>query len=370
MATEAPAQNAPSRRLPALDGLRGVACLAVFLMHIGSVLTPFGEGLRYDLIPGTPAVMVFFVLSGVVLSLAPLARLRAGKAYDWLSYFPRRVVRLGIPVAAAIVLGIASGYVAWRLGANVRSAAAIDFAGTPATVTHDVLMQFDLLFNVSDDARTIAGEPLARVNSPVWSMSWELWFSLTLPLAVWCLTRVRRDGAAAAAILAGVFVSVWSGYAPLRLCLMFWLGVILAKHADELAQARLAPAVELFAAVALLALLLPFRFFPEAPDNLGYAATYTLMCTASAALVALVMTRGLLARALSCRPCLWLGKLSFSIYLTHAILVSGIGSVLPRLGITEPMAHGALALVTSLAFAWVFWRVVERPSMELSQRIR
>lgn len=361
--------NSAPTRVTALDGLRGVACLAVLLMHIGSVLRPFGESPLYALIPGTPAVMVFFALSGVVLSLAPLCRQREGRAYDWLSYFPRRVVRLCVPLFAAIALGIAAGWVAWRLGATSRSAVAIDFAAPAATVVHDVLMQFDVLFNVSDDLLTLTGAPLVRVNSPVWSMSWELWFSLTLPLALWFLTRVRKDAAAALAILAGIFVSFWSGYFPLRLCLMFWLGILLAKYADELSRVRINPAAELAATAGLLAAASAFRF-TEGMGGATHALASTAMCAASAGLVALTMTDGLVRRALSCRACQALGRLSFSIYLTHAVVVSGIGIVGPRLGIGAPLAQAALALAGSLGFAWVFWRLVEKPSMDLSRRIR
>ncbi len=173
-----------TERIHALDGLRGVACVAVLLLHVATMLELWGEGGPYPLIPGTPAVVVFFVLSGVVLSIAPLARLREGRSYDWLGYYPRRVVRLGLPLAAAVALGVVAGLVSWTLGSTGRSATAIDFGGTAPQVVHDVLMQFDVLFFVSDDTATLFGDPLVRVNSPVWSMSWELWFSLTLPLAV------------------------------------------------------------------------------------------------------------------------------------------------------------------------------------------
>ena len=117
------ATSPKAERIHALDGLRGVAC-----------------------------VVVFFVLSGVVLSIAPLARLREGRPYDWLGYYPRRVVRLGLPLAAAVALGVVAGLVSWTLGSTGRSATAIDFDGTAPQVVHDVLMQFDVLFFVSDGA--------------------------------------------------------------------------------------------------------------------------------------------------------------------------------------------------------------------------
>ncbi len=366
-------QSSTTQRIHSLDGLRGVACLAVLLLHVAMMLELWGPDGAYPLIPGTPAVVIFFVLSGVVLSIMPLARLRARGTYDWLGYYPRRVVRLGVPLVAAVALGIAAGYVAWRMGSTGRSATAVEFAGTPQQVVHDVLMQFDVLFFVSDDTQNLFGDPLVRVNSPVWSMSWELWFSLTLPLVVACLARIRRDGIAAVGILAGIFVSHWCGYFPLRLCLTFWLGVLLAKHLSELSAQR--PPV--FHEVVALAVLLGAVELAQAAqaglfgplDALALAALQTLLNAACAGLVALAMTDGIVRRALSTRPARFLGTVSFSLYLTHALVIGGLEVVLPAIGITDGWVQACVAVLACLACAAAFWRLVERPAIELSRRV-
>lgn len=366
-------QASTSQRIHSLDGLRGVACLAVLLLHIAMMLELWGPDGTYPLIPGTPAVIVFFVLSGVVLSIAPLERLRTGRAYDWLGYYPRRVVRLGIPLAVAVALGIAAGYAAWCMGSTGRSATAVAFSGTPQQVVHDALMQFDVLFFVSDDTQNLFGDPLVRVNSPVWSMGWELWFSLTLPLAVACLARVRRDGTAIVGILAGVFVSHWCGYFPLRLCLTFWLGVILARHLPEVSALRLPVSFE---TVTLVALLGAIELAQAAQagllgplDVLVLAALQTLMNAACAGLVALAMTDGLVRRVLSTRPARFLGTVSFSLYLTHSLVIGGLEVVLPAIGVTDGLAQACVAVVSCLVCAAVFRRLVERPAIDLSRRV-
>ena len=366
-------QSSTTQRIHSLDGLRGVACLAVLLLHVAMMFELWGPDGAYPLIPGTPAVVIFFVLSGVVLSIMPLARLRARGTYDWLGYYPRRVVRLGVPLVAAVALGIAAGYVAWRMGSTGRSATAVEFAGTPQQVVHDVLMQFDVLFFVSDDTQNLFGDPLVRVNSPVWSMSWELWFSLTLPLVVACLARIRRDGIAAVGILAGIFVSHWCGYFPLRLCLTFWLGVLLAKHLSELSAQR--PPV--FHEIVALAVLLGAVELAQAAqaglfgplDALALAALQTLLNAACAGLVALAMTDGIVRRALSTRPARFLGTVSFSLYLTHALVIGGLEVVLPAIGITGGWVQACVAVLACLACAAAFWRLVERPAIELSRRV-
>lgn len=370
------AHSAPSGgagRVPALDGLRGMACLVVLCYHLFMMFRFWGDGAPYDLIPGPASVMVFFALSGVVLSLAPFAKLRAGVAYDWLRYYPRRVVRLAVPTFVAIAMGIGSGFVAWRLGSHSRSAQSVDFAGGPARILHDVLMQFDLIFNISDGTATLSGGPLLRADSPVWSMTWEMFFSLTLPLAVYCVARTRRDLWLSAALIAVIWCSHVSGYFPLRLCLMFWLGVLLAKRAARIAAVTLPVPVEIIAfVVAIGCIELPefWRAFVDPQAPVLITATWsTLMNVACAALVALTMTNGVLRRALGTRPMRFLGRISFSLYLTHAILFGGFAVLLPRIGIVNVWAQSLIALVTAFIFAWLFYIAVERPSMQWSHDI-
>ena len=100
-------------RVLSLDGLRGLGALMVFLLHIDIMVLPFGEG-GPSLFPGSASVIVFFILSGIVLSLVPFKHMKDG-GYDWLSYFPRRVVRLCVPLFTAIALGVVAGFVAHRL---------------------------------------------------------------------------------------------------------------------------------------------------------------------------------------------------------------------------------------------------------------
>lgn len=108
---------AHEKRVLSLDGLRGLGALMVFLYHVDIMVKPFGAG-GPSLFPGTASVMVFFILSGIVLSLVPFKHMGNG-GYDWLGYYPRRVVRLCVPLFAAIALALPAGYVAWRLGSNV-----------------------------------------------------------------------------------------------------------------------------------------------------------------------------------------------------------------------------------------------------------
>lgn len=300
------------KRVLSLDGLRGLGALMVFLYHVDIMVKPFGA-MGPSLFPGGASVMVFFILSGIVLSLVPFKHMGNG-GYDWLGYYPRRVVRLCGPLFAAIALALPAGYVAWRLGSTSRSALAVAYdAGLP-TAVHDILMQFDVLFNVSDGVNNLFGAQLVRVDSPVWSMSWELWFSLTLPLAIWCISRIRRTGLAVVATFIAVLVSYWTGYFPLRLCLMFWLGVMVARQFDKIKAVKLSMLAELamlVASVGVIELSLVWH-----PGGVLEALESTAMNAACLVVVVVAIADGFTRRALSAAPMVFLGKVSYSLYLT------------------------------------------------------
>lgn len=367
-------------RIHSLDGLRGVACLAVLFLHIGIMIQPCGPDAPYLLIPGVAAVMVFYVLSGVVLSLAPLKQLHpihgphaaeaagneSSSSYDWFAYYPRRIVRLCVPLFAAILLGAMLGFAAQAVGSSARSAIAVNYAGAPHEILHDIFMQFDLLFNVSDDSLTLHGAPLVRIDSPVWSMSWELWFSIALPLCIFVALLFKRDVLASIALFLCVFVAHFSGYFPLRFGVMFMLGVVIAKHGRWWARKRMPWPLELGAVVLCLALI----ELPQLGEHGVFldAVLLTAMNAACAGLVCLALTDGLLRRALSTRPCQWLGKISYSMYLTHAVVIGALGALFSWMGVPAPV-QAVIALVASFFAAWAFWRLVERPSIAWSHRV-
>ena len=106
-------------RLPSLDGLRGLAAAVVVLHHslllIPSFADPYfsrsmamdmGDALWYltytplHLVwAGSEAVLVFFVLSGLVVALPAMYK----PHFNWRAYYPSRLLRLYLPMWAAIV---------------------------------------------------------------------------------------------------------------------------------------------------------------------------------------------------------------------------------------------------------------------------
>lgn len=189
------ARGQNSSRFVALDGLRGVAAVMVVVYHFLLATSLSDEYLRVlsgetaaspvvDLIANTPlrylvmgpeAVIVFFVLSGFVLVLPMLS----GRGLDLWNYLPRRLLRLWLPSAAAVVLAVIVIIATQQDPAQVRSSWSQAFS-FPTLTAADVVDSFFL----------ITGSP--KLNNPLWTLRWELLFSLLLPIAVLLVSYVKR----------------------------------------------------------------------------------------------------------------------------------------------------------------------------------
>ena len=94
-------------RIYALDGLRGLAALAVVAYH-------YTGGALRQLLPGAQFVTLFFILSGLVLSIVPL---RVGiDTYNWSRYQLRRIARLAIPTCTVIGICCIVSTIAMHMG--------------------------------------------------------------------------------------------------------------------------------------------------------------------------------------------------------------------------------------------------------------
>lgn len=362
--------TAPTSRFAGLDGLRGLAAVIVVIYHsllasawgdayqgvlaevpTGSTLVNLiaNTPLRY-LVMGPEAVVVFFALSGFVLVLPMLN----GRALDLWSYYPRRVLRLWIPSAAAMLLAAVVILTTTQRPDDAPSAwgRAFSFAGlSPGEIV-------DSLFLITGSTKT---------NNPLWSLRWELLFSLMLPLAFLLVARVRR-GAWGWLILCGVASGTGGllGVQALTYGPMFLAGSLVAAMSVADARTGLARSWTLIVGGLLLI---------GAPDALRMLTPFVLadgvrafsqgLVTVGAALLVLGLSRPSAATTLlSTRPFRFLGRISFSLYLVHVPFLIGAIHVAPSL------PHRALLVVLPIIaiVAVLFTRWVEEPSARLARR--
>ena len=346
-----------SDRIKALDGLRGFAALVV-VCHHALLLNPVLAGPYTDpdarpsgvdwwllytplhtIWNGAGAVWVFFVLSGYVLAL-PVA---AGKHLRWASYYPRRLVRLYLPVWAAVAFAVTVRY---AIPVHAVPGGSWWFTRRAAPSWPGAFQDVILL------------GPAGMVVGVLWSLRWEVWFSLLLPLFVLAGARTRRfPGWLLLAALIGVNAVPISGTKgdALNFLPMFACGVALAFHRPHVPDWAGACGLVVINGPWLILAVQPHLGRAEQGAGRGAALLGATLLVGWAA--------GRQSGVLTWRVAGWLGSRSFSLYLVHDPILVTAGLLLNR-----PWWVGSLAAVpVSLAAAEVFWRLVERPSTRLAK---
>lgn len=334
-------------RICSLDGLRGVAALAVVTYH-------YTGGTLHRLLPGGQFVTLFFILSGLVLSIIPL-RVGIG-SYDWPRYQLRRVVRLAVPTCAAVGLCCAVSTIAMRAGWTAPEYAAAFAPSSPSVWLHGLLTQLDMLSMTTAGSR-VDGSTLAMVDLPSWSMCWELLFSLALPMYVLVATDMRI---VAPVVLACVLASEWTQWPPLRHMAVFALGVALAGRLVDRGRESMRSIVAVPAALCGVVLICQSGL-----DVLPGIVAQPLAVCGCLLLVVVALGDDVVSALLSTAPFRWLGRVSFSLYLTHLPVRDWIVPYIPVRGALRPVLLVALCLLVAEAFHLL----VERPATMLSRRL-
>jgi peptidoglycan/LPS O-acetylase OafA/YrhL len=361
-------------RISYIDGLRGVAVALVVLYHLRLYMNP--SWIHSPLVPWTWAVTygyegvaLFFVLSGVCLSL-PLLQRRERGAIAWLvpsQFCARRSLRILPPYYAALILSliVTSRFVPARLSAE-----------QPVQGAGDLLSHLLLLHNMTAYHNSI--------NGVFWSLGleWQWYFAFPIVLVL----AVRRP----LMTLAGTFALAiaWHRLAhdlgsyfvlPPALC-EFTCGIGVAI----LLTRGYRPHRGLLSAVVLGSVLLASMPWPTVPATVSHASLLNhvlrlpgilgiaqpFYAVGFAACVLLVATTPQLRAALSWRPLVWLGLISYSVYLLHLPaleLVAGMEKPASVYAQRSPLlVVGAVA--TAIVVSWLFHLAVERPCMDKRTR--
>jgi peptidoglycan/LPS O-acetylase OafA/YrhL len=345
------------QRLAGLDGLRGLAALYVVVNHVFLRAFP---GYPVDRAPfwagwfiyGRFAVVVFIVLSGFSLALAPA---RKGWKLGGLASFARRRARRILPAYwAALVFSLA---VAWLI---------VPPPGQGLPTARSVLVNGLLVQN-------LVGAP--SPNRSFWSLAVEAQLYVLLPLL---LLLVRRWGAmamvaavtllVAAVGIVGTHVSrvdTFVTQSPPDLAALFAVGILSAGIVRAGSTRRSWPWHWLaLAAAAPVIAAIWWQGSVWTLDNLLWV-DLALGPAVACLLAALATGRPApLLRLLDTRPMRSLGACSYSLYLIHGPIVVVVYEkiVAGRVdqGVPAFLVSLALVLPLTVAFAWVFARIFER----------
>jgi peptidoglycan/LPS O-acetylase OafA/YrhL len=359
--------------LPYLDGIRGLAALAVVLYHSYLFTGMTGEA-RTEL-PAIGLIMgwgylgvpVFIVLSGYVLML-PLLRTESLDFPGGVRAFVlRRARRILPPYYAALVVSL--GLIALIPVLQRESSTQWD-SKVPVTLP-DVLSHLFLVHDASADW-------VGKINGPLWSVAveWQIYFLMPLLLVpMWrrlnpyvvvvTLTTIT--------IVASVGLQVLPFAHPWFIAL-FAMGMLAAQKTlgHQLHPWQLVSAGTAIVVVLALA-------WTTSPVPVGLKGWPSEMLVGVAVATALVILgrrslngrSGKLRSLLQTRPLIFAGTISYSVYLMHSPLL-GLANLL-LLPLDLPIeVHWVLmtfvAAPTAIAFCYVLFLLVERNFLNTRQR--
>lgn len=415
-------QHEAARSTAWLDGLRGVCAWIVFNTHLLPILAKWeGFGWGADdgnrrvlqlpilalLYNGYFAVAMFFIISGYALSLQAVKYVHRPQgshqslARYSLSATLRRPFRLLIPSWASTLLPlllISTGLLALAQDVN-ESSEVLDgrieqFTSLAARQSSFLAQVWDL---IKEDAKLLMlwNVTYARsdYNLVLWTIVTELRGSLMLYVFHIGLPYLKRSSLriTAALVLLIAFLAAEMMEMP-----MFLIGYLLCeldyRHADAAADAS-APLVAWYAALFLLGPFLgsmPGIAADQSPFYAAFMRFHPLRTlpaqffwqSVGAALTFLAVARTpRVQRLFASRALRYLGKVSFSLYLVHYILVAVLGTfafdgVWSMTGRASGVAAAAgfvvayaLTLLPVLYVADVFCQLVDEPAVRIARAV-
>jgi peptidoglycan/LPS O-acetylase OafA/YrhL len=194
---KSPAMNDQDQRYDHFQIMRGIACLMVFFNHAVGLLTRNlnFNGAWYEplVVPlGFPWVWLFLILSGFLLTKQFVEGRAALSAQGIFRFYQRRCQRLLPMLWFAPVLWMICYY------------SGLWSPDLPAFMPH---REISIALALPWLPYVESGNPIASVNSPVWSAVLEIHYFLLLPLVLWCARMsVRLIVIAVAAWLVGIAI--------------------------------------------------------------------------------------------------------------------------------------------------------------------
>lgn len=356
------------RRIPELESLRGLMAAWVMLGHIwltipgaslplaGSVLSRNGE-----------AVYVFMMLSGFVIM-----NLLDGSKEGYAGYLTRRFFRIFPVYFVLLLVSLALldlsmqvfSEPSWRSARNgQRIAILVD------TQTHfwTHLAAHAALVHGMIPSRLLPSAEYAMLGQ-AWSISLEAQFYVVAPFAFGAIMRDPVRGSLlvlGTALVAHFLLRYVAGEGFLPTVVAYFI-VGAASYFLWREQER-APATAIAIGTALAATLAALYGQPAV----------TIWC---AVLGLLMLQRqdgtarvpALVSRLLSHPALMWVGTISYSLYLVHMIPLVLAMALMPT-GLRGPLSQGAWLFATvvpaSLLLSWILFHAVERPGIALGRRL-
>lgn len=383
-----------SGRIESLDSLRGISSMVVVIFHCLLVF-PFFQYANYSqeytnifwkiifitplqsLFAGLPAVLLFFILSGFVLSL-PFIK---NTAPNYWTYIIKRFCRIYVPYMVIMVISV----ILVSLFANykdIESLSPIYNSRWDHPVTLKAMISYVVM--ISHD--------MTNVNGVVWTLYHEMRISLFFPFLM--IPIIKYNWKKALIVTVGSVIGVWTIFRILIALIdnkysqlflyefsdtlyysgFFILGAILAKCREPICtKLKTFKSASIFSLLLLALLLINYKWLYEFYniDDISIFGYFLIRdITPSLGIIllfSLVLAIPNFNRFLTKSPFVWLGKISYSLYLIHIPVIMLSCIYLSKL--VPFIAAIFMAPLLSLPVAALTYRFVELPSIELGKRL-
>ncbi|MBF7155707.1 acyltransferase family protein [Bacillus albus] len=372
-----------NKRYLELDSLRGLAAIAVLFYHCLRIFPSFdisdpnfvkdGDSWLINTLLNTPlqiiwsgheSVILFFVLSGFVLSIPYYA----GKEIEYKTYILKRTVRIYIPFFVATTIAVIANLTLSKNGISMYSTW-FNKIWTSETTFLDILNQILFLGYYNAD----------QYNTVVWSLAHEMRISIIFPLLMLAILRFNWKtnigiGLTFSLVAFILLVKINPTFntniiLTLHYTSMFMIGSLLAKHIESI--------VDFYKKLPNFIKMLSFVFaivsytYSGLFTNIGLIHNFLIdeyaVVVGSSLFIIIALSSGMVSRLLNLKPMLFLGKISYSLYLYHTIilfsLIYAFSDIIPIYIILLS------TIVISVIVASIAYYLVEKPSMKLGRKL-
>jgi peptidoglycan/LPS O-acetylase OafA/YrhL len=332
-----------------IDGLRALAVLSTIAYHAFPNLVS----------GGFVGVDIFFVISGFLITKIILENLESN-SFSFREFYFRRIRRIFPAVFLVLVTCYGFGWYALyaseykRLGEHIAAGAGF-------------VQNFNLLNEIAYFEKSIATKPLIHL----WSLSIEEQFYLLWPAIIWILYKARINllGAILILLLISFSINIYNikydpittFYSPLSRFWELMIGALWAcislKNSQELKHFS-QTALNIFSWVGLL--LITIAIFSISRNN-SFPGWWALLPTIGATLLILANSEASVNKLfLSSNAMVWLGVISYPLYLWHWILLS-FGQIISAGKLSD--FHKILLILAAVGLAYLthkYWESLFR----------
>jgi peptidoglycan/LPS O-acetylase OafA/YrhL len=361
-----------------LDSLRGLAACSVVLGHFasayvnetviwhGSKLGLLRYGVTMMFTSGHQAVLLFFLLSGFVLSLPAVNN----KPQRYHVFLIRRFFRIYVPYLAGLALSVL-GNLCWHGPLGLSRWADHTWA---QPVHWRAVLHHILFFGQYDQA---------QFNTALWTLIIAMRISIVFPLLCYIVLRVKPWISIALVIVNSIAVTYFQikvGFNAYELTLnaagYFVIGILLARHKTKLitwASSLSKGTGAIYMAAALLVywygalttqVIAKVLLKVHNPRLLGID-----WVSGFGAVLLIVLSLGYapFSRVLLTRFPQFMGKIFYSVYLVHGTVLFALLHALS--GRIPPAVIFLIYIPMALLLSMIMYKLVEKPSMDFGRRI-